>query len=764
MEALEVDDISPAVEATEDFFSIFDDNLSHDEVLQQNVCGIPEVRGVTSCSVLNDKGKRSVQGQLSNVAFTGTSNTVWELCGNNTLESQVQTAVCDNRLTVPRNTSSNHFALSAKEGESTLGIIRINQSRRLRPGSTNDADTDTLIHTKDGSGFQMRHARSHSDVVYSQQLFMSNSSVPQTASDSRIWCPRPAFPFIPDKSSNDAELSHGDKEYKDSFPNILKKGYLKVRLDSSSYWSSCYTELLPSELRQYFLDRSGNESHCATYHLSQFRTIRGMGCQDARVVDVVFVNNSMMQLKAASQWEARDWQQQLWGRVLTFQPDFGGYLDRIHPSESCNYNKEYNYESQDQLREPTQSADLPLNNKYYQNALISGVLYKCIDENTWKPFIFVLNESSLMTFLPDNTNEEPLVFYNISTCLSVGMDISHGCFQLLFPQDVLRLKAESQKQAQEWVDTIHSARSALVTSDQNTQVFLRNQTIWKQQGKALQKSKRQSVTTSFLSIFMDVAVEKGLTAQGFKCAGCQQPVGLSYGKAKVCSYSGWYYCDVCHVDDTFLIPARLVHNWDTARHKVSKQAKEFLEYIYEEPLIDILQENPTLYDHIESLETVHRLRRQLKSLRAYLFSCRAAVAEDLRRRISPREYLFQQIHLYSLADLQQVIEGKLAPYLMKIVKFASSHVYSCGLCHQKGFICEICTSRQIIYPFEDTATKRCEICGAVFHMECKSKTVPCPRCVRRELQKKQKSFWRRLNIDDTLEDACSMFELSYQNT
>lgn len=59
---------------------------------------------------------------------------------------------------------------------------------------------------------------------------------------------------------------------------------------------------------------------------------------------------------------------------------------------------------------------------------------------------------------------------------------------------------------------------------------------------------------------------------------------------------------------------------------------------------------------------------------------------------------------------------------------------------------------------------RCECCGAVFHSECKEKSVPCPRCVRRELQKKQKSFWRRLNVDESLEEACSMFELSYQNT
>lgn len=59
---------------------------------------------------------------------------------------------------------------------------------------------------------------------------------------------------------------------------------------------------------------------------------------------------------------------------------------------------------------------------------------------------------------------------------------------------------------------------------------------------------------------------------------------------------------------------------------------------------------------------------------------------------------------------------------------------------------------------------RCDSCGAVFHPECRERSVPCPRCVRRELQKKQKSFWRRLDVDEGLEEAGSLFELSYPNT
>lgn len=59
-----------------------------------------------------------------------------------------------------------------------------------------------------------------------------------------------------------------------------------------------------------------------------------------------------------------------------------------------------------------------------------------------------------------------------------------------------------------------------------------------------------------------------------------------------------------------------------------------------------------------------------------------------------------------MSSLFQVIEGKLAPFLGKVIKFATSHVYSCSLCSQKGFICEICNNGEILYPFEDISTSR----------------------------------------------------------
>nr|CAD7610197.1 unnamed protein product [Timema genevievae] len=43
------------------------------------------------------------------------------------------------------------------------------------------------------------------------------------------------------------------------------------------------------------------------------------------------------------------------------------------------------------------------------------------------------------------------------------------------------------------------------------------------------------------------------------------------------------------------------------------------------------------------------LRHQLNLLRAYLFTCREPVIEDLQKRVWPREYLYEHVHLYSVA-------------------------------------------------------------------------------------------------------------------
>ncbi|KAM9250096.1 pleckstrin homology domain-containing family M member 3 [Dugong dugon] len=760
MEALEVDDISPALEVTEDFFSSFDSKIEK-AVQQAEVYGIQEVPELVGHEVFSNTPDN---GAIRNVASLGKGGMIWDHCNSRLLETKAQNIFpAKEQFMVQRGATPDNLSWMEQKETSTFNFFNICQRRRDRPRSVNDLLDET-------STFKPGHARSRSDITQVDWRVVLKTT-PLLQQQQQLSLQGPHFTRLSflSPSTSKVEDAQGNTEHKQTFPNILKKGYLEIRKDHDSYWQSCYAELSPYNLCFYSLDSSGNQNLYTTYQLSHFQSISVLGNLEARMVDTVLYDNTQLQLKAESPWEALDWGQKLWEVVHAAGPGYVVRQDELANSPGLGHNVDY---TQNHCLPKKPSGLLPSSPvldspKQYQNILKSGTLYRLTVQNNWKAFTFVLNGAYLLAFQPGKLDEDPLLSYNVDVCLAVQMDDlddCDSCFQVVFPQDVLRLRAETRQRAQEWMEALKTAASAARSSEQNLQVTLRNKSKDQMGGHDGRKNKRQSVTTSFLSILTTLSLERGLTAQSFKCAGCQRSIGLSNGKAKVCNYSGWYYCGSCHVDDNFLIPARIVHNWDTSKYKVSKQAKEFLEYVYEEPLIDIQQENPMLYLHAEPLAAVLRLRQQLKSLRAYLFSCRAAVAEDLRRRIFPREYLLQQIHLYSLADLQQVIEGKLAPFLGKVIKFATSHVYSCSLCSQKGFICEICNNGEILYPFEDISTSRCESCGAVFHSECKEKSVPCPRCVRRELQKKQKSFWRRLNMDESLEEACNMFELSYQNT
>ncbi|KAF6362003.1 pleckstrin homology domain containing M3 [Rhinolophus ferrumequinum] len=657
MEALEVDDISPALEVTEDFFSTFDNKLEK-SVQQAEVYGIQEVPELVGHEVLSNL---TDNGAIRNVASMGKGGMIWDPYKTRLLETKAQNVFpAKEQFMVQKGTAPDNLSWMEQKEVSTFNFFNVCQRRKDRPRSVNDLLDET-------STFKPGHARSRSDITQMdwrvilktmplQQQQQQQQQLPPPPQLPSLQGPHFTRPSLLPSSPNKVEDAQGNTEHKQAFPNILKKGYLEIRKDHDSYWQSCYAELSPYNLYFYSLDSSGNQSLYATYQLSHFQSISVLGNLEARLVDTVLYDNTQLQLKAESPWEALDWGQKLWEVVHAAVPGYMGRQDELanSPGLGCPGAYTQNHCLQrkcGELLAPCPGSDNPTR---YENILRSGTLYRLTVQNNWKAFTFVLSSAYLMAFQPGKLDEDPLLSYNVHVCLAVHMDNlddCDSCFQVIFPQDVLRLRAETRQRAQEWMEALKTAANVARSSEQNLQVTLRNKP--KDQTGELRKNKRQSVTTSFLSILTTLSLERGLTAQSFKCAGCQRSIGLSNGKAKVCNYSGWYYCSSCHVDDSFLIPARIVHNWDTSKYKVSKQAKEFLEYVYEEPLIDIQQDNPMLYRHAEPLATVVRLRQRLKSLRAYLFSCRAAVAEDLRRRVFPREYLFQQIHLYSLADLQQ---------------------------------------------------------------------------------------------------------------
>lgn len=230
-----------------------------------------------------------------------------------------------------------------------------------------------------------------------------------------------------------------------------------------------------------------------------------------------------------------------------------------------------------------------------------------------------------------------------------------------------------------------------------------------------------------------IARELGLESQNYACLSCSEPLGVggigqnnttqyvgslqssvtrrstnrvSFFFCRVCAFNGSYYCSACMASDAYQIPARVIFNWDFRKYPVSQKAAAFLLEFQYQPFIDLKLLNPSIYQYVDEMAELQSLRIQLNFIRAYLFTCCAPIIETLRKQLWTREYLYEHIHRYTLADLQRIPKRILADQLRKVVTFGRQHINDCPLCSQKGFICEICQSDKVLYPFDiDTTYK-----------------------------------------------------------
>jgi hypothetical protein len=236
-------------------------------------------------------------------------------------------------------------------------------------------------------------------------------------------------------------------------------------------------------------------------------------------------------------------------------------------------------------------------------------------------------------------------------------------------------------------------------------------------------------------LFDQVVREEGLDMQNYECAECTRAIGTIFGPAKICMYTKRYFCEECHHDETVLIPAKIMYNWDFRSFRVCHKAKLFLSAVIIEPIIDVKSFNGELFNFAPNLNEVFDLRKQLRYMNAYLATCadgKSQAQTTFKKMIWPRLYLFEEIDMYSIRDLEEIYSGKLISQLQSAVKFARGHILGCILCSGKGFICEVCREDQVIYPFDLDAIMQCAKCYTVFHLDCSVKITTCPKCDRIE--------------------------------
>ncbi|XP_037319654.2 pleckstrin homology domain-containing family M member 1 [Pungitius pungitius] len=530
------------------------------------------------------------------------------------------------------------------------------------------------------------------------------------------------------------------------FRGLLKLGHLERR-GTMGIWRDHYCELSPFEFRLYL---NAEERTCCD-NCSLLR------CEDARLAspagrfELTFPGKRLC-LRAADRGEAEDWVDRIVEAVVKCRPApcaVEQWEVLLPPCEngvdaSCPPSPPDAGPlapappppppppppSAQEAFDWTRTADVE------NDAIKEAVLYFSADPEarTWAPLVFSLSLEALRGFQVQDGRKLLRRTLPVDQIRDVVPDVSQGgaaFFKLLTLRETLRLKAENPKEASSWRVLIRGALDSYLESGEDGGSEEPAGASPGATGNLYRLVQhRLKEDGALLAHLCAVPSEKGLDSQGFKCAGCPQPIGPSRGRARLCEFSGQYYCDSCHHGDTTVIPSRMVHNWDLTRREVSKKALHLLAQVEQEPLLNVEQLNPELVTHAESMSQAHQLRRRLRLLGDYLLTCRSGACKKLQAKMGQRTYPLESSHLYSVMDLRQVAGDEYVTYLVALTQHASNHVFHCDLCSQRGFICQICHADDIIFPFQLDITTRCEDCKAVFHLPCKAAGVPCPRCER----------------------------------
>ncbi|XP_042909270.1 differentially expressed in FDCP 8 homolog [Parasteatoda tepidariorum] len=228
--------------------------------------------------------------------------------------------------------------------------------------------------------------------------------------------------------------------------------------------------------------------------------------------------------------------------------------------------------------------------------------------------------------------------------------------------------------------------------------------------------------------------ESGLSQQKFRCAECKKKFIFKNDAClpRQCDYNGLYYCSRCHWNSISVIPARVIHNWDFTPKKVCRASLQFLRLMIKKPILNIESLNPTLFAFITELGNIKKLRQDILVMKKYFLTCHAALEEKLLLQLKDRQHFVESSDIYSLQDLIDASSGHLFTYLEKVHSTFIAHItLRCQGCRGKGFICELCKSEDVIFPF-DPRTDICCSCSSVFHQDCYLRWEgPCPKCARR---------------------------------
>lgn len=242
--------------------------------------------------------------------------------------------------------------------------------------------------------------------------------------------------------------------------------------------------------------------------------------------------------------------------------------------------------------------------------------------------------------------------------------------------------------------------------------------------------------------------------QNQRCAGCGTLIdreSRDYFRLLYCHYTGKYFCqNGCFSGKKSVIPANVIFKWDFSLYPVSNFAFNLIEKIAQEHLFNLNNINHNIYKKVKSLNKLHDFRYQLSTLREYIYTCKKAGNIALSFLTFEPKYMIEaEVHNYLLNDLISIKKSnKIIEKVCILIKESISHLSKCVNCKSKGFICEICSKDDILFPFEIGRVHQCSQCKTCYHAACFKIHRTCRKCSRIN-SRKMKSLDKDEALDET---------------
>ncbi|XP_077220151.1 phox (PX) domain-containing protein [Tasmannia lanceolata] len=250
-----------------------------------------------------------------------------------------------------------------------------------------------------------------------------------------------------------------------------------------------------------------------------------------------------------------------------------------------------------------------------------------------------------------------------------------------------------------------------------------------------------------ISLIVDIQPHKPvrqlLEGQHYTCAGCHKwlDVGstlikgfvqtFGWGKPRLCEYTGQLFCNLCHTNETAVLPAKVLHLWDFSLYPVSQLAKAYLESIYDQPMLCVSAVNPLLFSKVPALLHVMAIRKKIGAMLPYV---RCPFRRSILRGLGSRNYLLEGNDFFALRDLVDLSKGAFAalPVMVETVsrKILEHITQRCLVCCDVGIPCsarQACEDpSSLIFPFQESEVSKCTSCDSLFHEQCFTKLTGCP--------------------------------------